>query len=147
MDTRGSGPLLVLLAFALATGAAAQHLGLGSLSTPGPGFFPFLNAVGLGLTALVLVVQVRHRARHAGESGSPWPIVLGVAAGIAAYGILVEHLGFPLTSFLFLLLCWVVVARQPVWRSVMLAAATAATAYLLFDRLLGVRLPRGLLGL
>ena len=147
MDTRGSGPLLVLLAFALATGAAAQHLGLGSLSTPGPGFFPFLNAVGLGLTALVLVVQARHRVRHVGESGSPWPIVLGVAAGIAAYGILVEHLGFPLTSFLFLLLCWVVVARQPVWRSVMLAAATAATAYLLFDRLLGVRLPSGLLGL
>jgi len=147
VDTRGSGPLLVLLAFALATGAAAQHLGLGSLSTPGPGFFPFLNAVGLGLTALVLVVQARHRARHAGESGSAWPIVLGVAAGIAAYGILVEHLGFPLTSFLFLLLCWVVVAREPLWRSVMLAAVTVAAAYLLFDRLLGVRLPRGLLGL
>lgn len=147
MDTRGSGPLLVLLAFALAMSAAAQRLGLGSLSTPGPGFFPFLNAVGLGLTALVLVVQARRQARHDGESGSAWPIVLGVTAGIAAYGILVDHLGFPLTSFLFLLLCWVVVARQPVWRSVMLAAVTAVTIYLLFDRLLGVRLPRGLLGL
>lgn len=147
MDARGTGPPLVLLAFALAMGAAAQHLGLGSLSTPGPGFFPFLNAVGLGLTALVLVVQRRRRAGPDGESGYPWPIVLGLTAGIAAYGILVDHLGFPLMSFLFLLLCWVVVAREPLWRSVMLAAVTVAAAYLLFDRLLGVRLPRGPLGL
>ncbi len=147
MDARGSGPPLVLLTLALAMGIAAHRLGLGSLSSPGPGFFPFLNAVGLGLTALVLVVQAHHRARRDGESGSPWPMVLGLTAGIAAYGILVDHLGFPLMSFLFLLLCWVVVAREPLWRSVMLAAVTAAAAYLLFDRLLGVRLPRGLLGL
>lgn len=147
MDARGSGAPLVLLAFALAMGAAAHRLGLGSLSTPGPGFFPFVNAVGLGVTAIILVVQARYRARREGESGSHWPMVLGLAAGIATYGILVEHLGFLLTSFVFLLLCWIVVAREPIWRSVMLAAVTAAAAYLLFDRLLGVRLPRGLLEL
>lgn len=128
-------------------GVAAHGLGLGSLSTPGPGFFPFLNAVGLGLTALILIVQARYQARRDGESGSHWPMVLGLAMGIAAYGILVDHLGFPLTSFLFLLLCWVVVAREPLRRSVILAAVMAAAAYLLFDRLLGVRLPSGLLGL
>jgi putative tricarboxylic transport membrane protein len=147
VEVRGSGPPLVLLAFALAMGAAARNLGLGSLSTPGPGFFPFLNAVGLGLTALVLLAQTRRRASRDSGSGMAWVMVIALTAGITAYGILVNHVGFLLTSFCFLLLCWAGAARQPVWRSVTLAAVTTATAYFLFDYLLGVRLPRGVLGL
>jgi len=139
VDARVSGPL-VLLVFALAMGLAAQRLGLGALSNPGPGFFPLLNAVGLALTALMLIARASHGPDREGGA-SPWLMVLGLTAGIAIYGIAVDHLGFLITSFLFLLGCWVVVAAQPFWRSATLAAVTALSAYLLFDWVLGVRLP------
>lgn len=147
MEARGSWPLLILLAFALAMGAAARHLGLGSLSRPGPGFFPFLNAVGLALTVIVLLVQARRQSSRDRRGSAAWVMVFGLTVGITAYGVLVDYVGFILTSFGFLLFCWIGMARQPAWRSVTLAAVTTATAYFLFDYLLGVRLPRGPLGL
>jgi putative tricarboxylic transport membrane protein len=134
---RGSPLLLV----ALGVGALVGGLGLslGSLTAPGPGLWPFVVALLLTGTALVLVVVddpadyepfTRGSARVAGG-------LVGLAVFVAAF----ELVGFLLPAFLMLLL-WLRVFGREAWRWALgLAVAGSVGLYLLFDTVLGVRFP------
>jgi putative tricarboxylic transport membrane protein len=132
------GPVLVL---AVGVGAltGAVGLSLGSLTAPGPGLWPFVVALLLTGTALVLVVVddpddyepfTRASARIAGG-------LAGLAVFVAAF----EVVGFLLPAFLMLLLWLRAFGREP-WRWALgLALAGSIGLYLLFDTALGVRFP------
>jgi putative tricarboxylic transport membrane protein len=118
---------------------------------PGPALFPGIVGALLLVLGLVLVVRaLRARGR---------PVAAGVTAGrqgvlralavvglVVAYLLLAEVLGFLLTMVVLLfLLMWLLGAR-PLGAAVA-AAATTAIVVLLFQELLFVPLPTGLLGL
>jgi len=132
------GPLVVLgVGVAALVGAAG--LSLGELTEPGPGLWPFIVALLLTGTSLVLVViddpadfepWTRSSARIAGG-------VVGLAVFILAF----EAIGFLLPAFLMLLL-WLRVFGGESWRwSLGLGLAGSVGIYLLFDQLLGVPFP------
>ena len=143
-----AGAALALLAFSLLMAWQAFALRLGVLSNPGPGFFPFWIAMGLMGTSLVLLVEARrgHRGSVPRMSFAGFGRVLLVSASIAAYGALLEYIGFVLTTLGFLVFLSAGIDRQPPLRSTLLAALSVAGAYLLFDALLRVQFPRGPLG-
>ncbi|HYH29858.1 MAG TPA: tripartite tricarboxylate transporter TctB family protein [Pseudonocardia sp.] len=132
------GPLLVL-AVGVAALAGAVALSLGELTQPGPGLWPFIVALLLTGTALVLLVV------DDPEDYEPWTrgsarIVGGVAA-LAAFVVAFEAIGFLLPAFLMLLL-WLRVFARESWRwSLGLALAGSVGFYLLFDQALGVPFP------
>ena len=82
---------------------------------------------------------------EAGGTGEV-PLVLAVLAGMVAYVLLLDLLGFLLCTFLLLAFYLKVIAARS-WRmSATFAATVALMSHLFFDVLLNAQLPRGLLG-
>lgn len=132
------GPLLVL---AVGVGAlvGAVGLSLGTLTAPGPGLWPFIVALLLTGTALILVVI------DDPQDYEPWTRgtarIMGGVAGLAVFVVAFEVIGFLLPAFLMLLL-WLRVFGGESWRWALgLALAGSVGFYLLFDTALGVPFP------
>ncbi len=136
---------LAFLVLGLGVCVEGAHLGFGSVHAPEPGFFPWIG--GLLLTGLALTLLVRSwRATDAGaRDGASWarPALLMVA--LALYVPLLEPLGYPLvTAGLCVVALRILESRR--WGATIAASVVLALgSYLLFDRLLGVELPAGIL--
>lgn len=136
---------LFWLAVAIFAAVQGLSLKLGSLSRPGPGFFPFWGGVVLGLLSLVLLVRSVRRdragSRSRPESSKP-AVVIGALLG---YLLLLEPLGFVVVTFLFLLLLFRLERRG--WAlSAASAAGGAFASHVLFQLWLKTQLPTGPLG-
>jgi putative tricarboxylic transport membrane protein len=136
---------LVLLALGIAALAGAYGLGLGELTRPGPGLWPFLVAVLVtGTTAALVLVDdpadYEHWTRQTAR----------IAAGLLSLGVFIvlfQVIGFVVPAFLMLLL-WLRVFGGESWRWAFgLAAGGAVVFHLLFVEALGVPFPEGLLSL
>ena len=120
---------------------------LGSAGQPGPGFMPI--ALSVGLVALGIGCAVRAWIARAGseridiaETGA-----LAVVAGLAAAILLLEPVGFLPVSILFLAFLFKALGRDTWLASAILGAAIGGGSWLVFDKLLGVQLPAGLVPL
>jgi putative tricarboxylic transport membrane protein len=130
---------LVVLAIGVGALVGAVGLSLGGLTAPGPGLWPFIVALLLTGTALVLVV-VDDPADYEPWTGGTARIVGGLA-GLAVFVAAFDAVGFLLPAFL-MLLVWLRVFASESWRwSLGLALAGSVGMYLLFDEVLGVPFP------
>lgn len=122
-------------------------------SRVGPRFFPFLVAAGLILCGALLLVQALRGVRAPPEQGEDvdlgvppdYRAVGGVVASLAAYVLLLERVGFVAASAL---LFWGVATAfgSRAWfRDPFIGIVLALAVYLAFTRLLGLRLPAGVL--
>lgn len=138
---------LVWVALGLAVVAAASRLRLGTWDAPGPGFLPVL----IGATMVVLAVgafvqEWRQRGAAPAPAAAPavnwWQVALTIAA-LVAYGLLLDRLGYVVTTLLVMGFLFRRVARLR-W-PVALTATVLSTlvSYALFALWLKVRLPRG----
>jgi len=146
-DQRSS---LIWLAIGLAILLYSGKYGLGSMSSPGPGFVPFLS--GLVIAGLALVVFLQQYGKKGGESllglwrQKDWPVTLKVMGALMLYAVFLKTLGFLLMTFLLVL--YLFRAIEPLgWKKVFAGAFfTAFGAYLVFDLWLQAQLPRGIFG-
>ena len=124
---------------------------LGQFHNPGPGFLPFGAGLILGVGALaVLVMNLRSkpgRDKAFWADRSRWPKVFLTLGCIIVYGVLLESLGFLLTTFFSMGFLFRVIEPQR-WRTVIAGAFFSAVgAYLIFQTWLQVELPKGFLGI
>ena len=127
----------------------SYRLGLSTANRPGPGLFPFLAAIAIGLiAALRLVNSIRKSSSDnnseltiAGEA----KLVLYVIAGMTAYAFLLDLLGFLFCTFLLVAFYLRVIVARGWLVTLSFAAAVALAAHVFFDVLLKADLPRGLL--
>jgi len=144
---RKSGEIIAGLCF-LAIGigftVGAVKLRIGAPTEPQPGFFPFWD--GLILIALSAAFLVQAWGGRVGEShafgrlGGPAVVVLALVLYVA----MMETMGYVITTALLSAVVLKVLetkTRVLILMSLILAVAS----YLIFDRLLGVTLPLGLL--
>jgi putative tricarboxylic transport membrane protein len=131
--------------------AASWRLGAGpDPSAPGPGAVPGLLGLGLMGCGLVIAASALLALRNThGEPIEPAEPVTGngklfVAIAMLLSGaLLLEPLGFMLSTFLFLTIGFVVLGGAS-WRGALPSAALASTSlWLFFTKLLGVGLPFG----
>lgn len=139
---RWSGLILVGLALYIVFEAA--HLPVGSVSTPGPGFFPLLLSVVLFILAVCVVgssiaIFGPPRTIHF-ENGTYY--ALSTFCAVCAVAIVIEQLGFMIctTALMIILLRWISRTSWPV--SVLTAMGSVSIVYAIFTKL-GVPLPRG----
>jgi putative tricarboxylic transport membrane protein len=118
---------------------------------PGPALFPGIVGGLLVVFGLVLVVRaVRARGEPNGDPGAAvpaqgWLRALAVIGLVVGYMLLAETLGFLVTmGVLLFLLMWTLGARPLV--AVLAAAVTTGFIFAVFEELLLVPLPEGLLG-
>ena len=128
------------------------HYGIRRSGIPGPGFLPFVTGLLLvALSLALLISRLLNRRDTAGSIGEPMPRgeafrrILIVLGALCLYVLLLEPLGFLLTTFLFMVL---VLRLEPRSWLFIVPSAIGATLFffVLFKVLLRVPLTSGLLG-
>jgi putative tricarboxylic transport membrane protein len=120
---------------------------MGRLKHPGPGFLPFGLAIVLIILSLILIFSKREK----GVVSTPfWPHrtwlrpLLGVAI-LIFFALVVEKVGFLITTFIFLVI-WMGVIERVRWVTIIsISIGTTAALYLIFALFLDVPLPLGFL--
>lgn len=139
----------VVLGFGSGLAYAALGMELGSLSQPGPGFLPLGTA--FLLIALSLIYAFSSFRRAADGVKSPWPkenriTLIVVTASLALFCAALTFVGYIPSTFL-LMMALFLVADPGKWLAALTKAAlTTAFTYLVFEKLLLIQFPAGLLG-
>ncbi len=121
---------------------------------PGPGLLPFIGGIiliSLGIGVLISAFREDRKEKVPKETFFPEKnslkkLFLAVLA-LSVYGMALEYLGFLFMTFLFMIFLLRFVEPQR-WTVVLTASIlTAASSYILFQFLLKVQLPNGILGI
>jgi putative tricarboxylic transport membrane protein len=124
---------------------------IGAWNEPGPGFLPFWAGITLALMSTVLLVKNWGRKGPVRPSFFPeavsWKRVSATFVALVAYNLVIDVLGFTLTTFLFIGFLVKFIFPQSWLRSFIVAASAALIARLLFVNFLQTQLPKGFLGL
>jgi putative tricarboxylic transport membrane protein len=134
---------LLLLALAVAYGVTASGYQAMIGDPLGPAVFPIVLAIPLGLLSLYLVVRP--------GPGPDWArgraLLKQVLALVAfvAYAYLLELLGFLLSTFLAVVALGCLLGAR-LRQAAVAGAGIAVVLFVLFDSLLGLPLPAGVLG-
>ena len=142
---RASAAVVVLVGLYLVY--EALHLRFGSVTRPGPGFFPMVLAVLLVSVSGALLL---HALRP--EKGIP-SVAFGrrtghivvTATAIVVYAAVLEAVGFLTCTFVLVFVLLVGVGKVPWLRSLPVAAIGTVGIYAVFTQL-GIPLPKGILG-
>lgn len=145
----------ILAALGLYTAVKGHSYALGSLSQPGPGFFPFWASILMVVcSAAVLAKGLRkmflERVEGAAREDAPppamWSKVWLTVAILAAYTTLLAWVGFGLSTFLAMLALTRLDKRTTWIGSCATAALGAAGFWLVFAYLLKVSFPQQVFG-
>ena len=146
-DQRSS---VLWIAIGLAIAVYSKKYGLGTFSSPGPGFVPFLSGLAIALLALVVFLQQRHKEGKESLKDlwvqRKWPTVLLVMGVLVLYTVFLKTLGFLVTTFL--LIAFLYRTMEPLgWKKVLFGAIiTALGSYAIFQLWLQAQLPEGIFG-
>jgi putative tricarboxylic transport membrane protein len=139
-----TGSLLVL-AIAVFGVVGSSKLRIWSEGEPGEGLFPLLLSLLLGaLSAVSLVRSAPASAPVEGLSPNRWK-VLAYAIALVTYAGLFVVIGYLLTTLVVFTALLRLAERLSWTRTLAVALGTVIVTYLLFERLLHVPLPRGVL--
>ncbi|MCI2416111.1 tripartite tricarboxylate transporter TctB family protein [Saccharopolyspora sp. K220] len=147
---RLSALLVLVVGLVVLIGSFTINSG-GTYQAVGPQVFPLI--VGAGTTLFGAIALVRSfRAADAEEPSeeavaTDWPAVAKLGATLCGYVLLLVPVGFWQSSTVFFaLVARVLGSRKPV-RDLLIGLVLSLAAYFLFDRLLGVSLPPGIVRL
>jgi hypothetical protein len=157
MGARDAGSAGVLALFALFALVQSLRLDVGTVTRPGPGFFPLVLSIVLLLVGVALFGAAWRRRFEASPTAAvdDWPGATGPArrgalvatvVGLAVYVAIFERAGFVLATTALIAVLFAAVARYPWLMSLAAAILITLLARLVFDTWLQVRLPPGLLG-
>ena len=122
------------------------RLQVGKLNEPGAGFFPFFGAAVLSVLSTLLLFQAwLGRSKGTEAFGTLWrPIAL--IAGLIIYVVILDSLGYIIAMTILCMMILCVLDMETWWADAVVAFIIALGSLILFDSLLGVRLPDGILG-
>ena len=149
--SREEGSSLVWLGLAILICAGSLRLSLGSFQNPGPGFFPFIAGLVLGVLAVTVFFQARRAASSTEETKAPlWANPSGVkkvvltTIALLVYAIGMQYLGFLVSTFIFFVFLLRTIEPQR-WGLVILESLLASgISYVIFEIWLQAQLPRGI---
>jgi putative tricarboxylic transport membrane protein len=126
----------------------SYRLGIGSFHAPGTGFFPFWVGMVFGALSLLLLVLtfVREGKRVEISEKVRWGSIILVLASLFIYAVVLEKIGFVLSTLLFIGALLIIIERKK-WHIVAIIAILSTLAfYIVFQVWLQSNLPKGILG-
>jgi putative tricarboxylic transport membrane protein len=127
----GLGVLMVLQSTAL---------GLGSLTAPGPGLWPFYLSVVLVVLSIGLLIGRERFGRCEAFTRISLLVLVGVLA-IAGFIIVLPMLGFEIPGAVLVAVWLKALGRESWWITALVPLGTVVVVHLLFIELLGVPIP------
>ena len=142
---------------ALLTGLAgfilleSRHLSFGTMRVPQTGFFPWVLATLLLILGAISFVQEifgRESDRLPNKIlPEGWSRIAFILAAMIGFAVVLERLGFLLTTFFLMLLLLRAVESERWAKVFFVALLTAVGSYALFGWILGIPLPAGVFGI
>ena len=127
----------------------ASRLAFGSIRVPRTGFFPSILAILLLFFSIALLVQTRRQpeseSREEPIQSDAWIRISATLATMLGFALVLETLGFLLSTFIVMLLLLRAIEPQKWSRVIALALVIALVSYFLFAWLLNIPLPAGFL--
>ena len=127
--------------------------GVGIFEKPGPGFMPFISGAFLGFSGLILMLssiaeRLRVEEKQDGKEicakeNRKRPL-FALLLALFGYGLLLEFLGFLVTTFLFLFFLFKFTAPKAWVKPLVFSGITVILSYLLFSIWLRFPFPRGI---
>jgi Tripartite tricarboxylate transporter TctB family len=146
-------PAVLLLLFGMFTAGLSLQIRVGTLRSPGSGFFPFYLGLLLIVLAAIRLAQLWREGRSppggdqgAAAQGSWHRVLLFLGATVLATGLLTD-LGYPLVAFLLMALLLHILGVRRWVHVVAIALCAAGVSYALFVRWLQIPLPMAGFGL
>jgi len=142
---------LVLVGWAAFLLIQSRHLSFGSMRVPQTGFFPTVLAILLLILAAILFGQGFVGAEPGRGPDKilteGWSRIGLTLAAMIAFALVLESLGFLLSTFFLMILLLRAIESQRWSKVVVVAVLTAIASYAIFGWILGIPLPGGLLGI
>ena len=120
------------------------RLELGNMHSPGPGFISFGSGLILGLMAMGLVIGAFLKEGGSGEGFQNRKSVILVILSLFGFLLILDTLGFILSTFLFVVFLLKFVEERRWFFSLGVAGLTAGISYCIFGILLQAQLPQGI---
>lgn len=147
-----SGLIFFILGMILCIGSF--KLNLGYFRKPGPGFMPFLSGAFLGLLGLILMFSsILKRLSEEEELNRKkiwvkdnWKRILFYLSALFGYGLVLNLLGFLITTFVFLFFLFKLTEPKKYMMPLVLSVGSVIVSYLIFWVWLRSPLPRGIFG-
>jgi putative tricarboxylic transport membrane protein len=127
----------------------ALQLGVGTLSDPGSGFVFIFSGLVIGIFSLmnfVLSIRGKNEGAFSPFKNVHWGKLMLDLGYILLYGVLLERLGFLLSTFLLLGLLLRTIESKRWYVILLVALGGAGGTYGIFELWLHSRLPRGVFG-
>lgn len=109
----------------------------------GPKAFPLITAAVIAVCGLILTIKGGGVVASAGPGTNR--ALLGLSVSLLAYALMFQPLGFILSTTVMMIPIAMIFGAKW-WQGLLTGAIIAISSYLLFDRVLAVVLPSGLLG-
>lgn len=122
---------------------------MGTASTPGPGFMPFL--AGILMSSFSILTFLKAYLDRSGKIEKIWmniqyPKLIFVLLVLLIYTILLERVGFIVCTFFLILFLIRFIGPQTWVTSILGAGIASILSYFLFEIWLKAQLPKGILG-
>ena len=141
---------LILVLMGVIFCGSSLAIGIGTINAPDSGFFPFVTGGILVFFSLGAILEEYSwkKTRNAEQLVIPkqWRAVLSVLLSLVVYVLILDSIGFLLSTFLVMTFEFKV-PKHTSWKIALGGGvATTLSAYFLFEYLLKCGLPRGFLG-
>jgi putative tricarboxylic transport membrane protein len=138
-----AGFFFLFLGIAVIIGAL--QLPLGTPLDPQPGFFPLMAGIFLsGVSILHLIRAFPKKSPGRQTAGAAWRPTL-LISGLFVYSIILDPLGYVIATVVLSMIILRILESKAWWKLVTIGLAASIGSYILFDRILGVTLPPGIL--
>jgi len=136
---------IVFLFIAAVFTVGGIRLSIGTPTEPQPGFFPFLGGMTLMILAGILIFQGWQGTSSGTQAiGKLWgPLILTV--GLVVYIVVLEITGYIIATTLLAAIVLRILETKPFWVLSVISLILGVGSYFIFDGLLGVPLPVGVL--
>lgn len=146
--------LWVWVAISILVTILSLRLGVGTFSGPGPGLFPFVFAIFLGTTSIIYLITTHFKQIQTSNAQiRPEAIYLKrpslVVLFLIIYSLCLSRIGYLISTFILLFILFNIgPSTKREWRTAIIGALTTAMmSYLIFNKLLQIPLPKGILGI
>ncbi len=141
---------ILFLLFGILVIHEAGKLQQGTLHSPGPGFFPFWLGCLVALFSLLVLIGLwlgKVQINRGQWQGLLWQKVALASLVLFAYALTLEYIGYPVGTFLLLLILLRLIEKKNILLVMGLAVFIALGTYFLFRYWLLIQLPKGILPL
>jgi putative tricarboxylic transport membrane protein len=138
------------LLFSLFISYESYRLGLGTVNQPGPGFLFFWTGIVVAILAITVIVKSfkslsLEEVKDKAFGKSNVKKVLFVLVALFVYALLLERLGFFISTLLLFVFLLGLIEKKKWWFAVGVSVLVTVLSYLLFETGLQSQLPKGIL--